>query len=357
MADIHLSRQAARRIAIIAQRLDASLLVDGLVPLVEHLTALQLDPTAAIAPSVDLVAWSRLGSSYRPEQMRDGLETERTLFEYRGFIRPMSDLALYRPVMNRWPYEHPGWSQRVLQWMTANSNFQRYLLTELDRSGPLLSRELEDRCDEPWPSSGWTNNRNVTQMLEFLAAQGKVAIASRAGKQRLWDLAEQVYPANVPQMDAAQAEAERDSRRLWSLGIIRPAMAGAAGVSATVEGVAGEWRVHPDLIDAPFVGRTALISPFDRLVHDRVRMQELFEFEYKLEMFVPAAKRVWGYYALPVLHGDRLVARLDAKVDRKRKQLRVNALHPDPGLSRAATEAIDDEVDDLATWLHVTVDR
>ena len=360
MAGPHLSRQAARRIAIVAQQLDAPPPDDGLVPLIEQLTLVQLDPTAAIAPSADLVAWSRLGGSYQHEQMRAGLEDDRTLFEYRGFIRAMSDLPLYRPLMAAWPSEHDGWTQRVQRWMHANRNFERYILAELDRSGPLLSRELEDRADEPWPSSGWTNNRNVTQMLEFLAAQGKIAITARVGNQRVFDLADQVYP-DVAAMDAVDAARERDVRRLRSLGIARASMVGDAGVIATVEGTSGEWRVQADLIDASFTGRTALLSPFDRLVNDRVRLRELFEFEYKLEMFVPVDKRIWGYYALPVLHEDRFVARLDAKADRKRKALRINAVHVEPGIESGietdVIEAIDDEIDDLASWLGMAVDR
>src|SRR5205085_10016229 len=108
----------------------------------------------------------------------------------------------------------------------------------------------------------------------------------------------------------------KNGRRLRSLGIARqkrsampiePVDVGDAGVPATVEGVAGEWRVAPEALDADFEGRTALLSPFDRLVYDRVRARELFDFEYVLEMYKPAAKRRWGYFALPVLHGDRLV--------------------------------------------------
>jgi hypothetical protein len=98
---------------------------------------------------------------------------------------------------------------------------------------------------------------------------------------------------------------------------VEPIDVGEAGEPARVEGVKGEWRVDPAALDGDFEGRTALLSPFDRLIHDRARTQELFDFEYTLEMYKPADKRRWGYFALPILHHDRLVGKVDAKADRK----------------------------------------
>jgi uncharacterized protein YcaQ len=94
-----------------------------------------------------------------------------------------------------------------------------------------------------------------------------------------------------------------------------------------------------------------LLSPFDRLVYDRVRAQELFDFEYTLEMYKPAAKRRWGYFALPILHHERLVGKADAIADRKASVLRVHAIHEDVKFTRAMTKAVQAELDDLATWL------
>jgi uncharacterized protein YcaQ len=132
---------------------------------------------------------------------------------------------------------------------------------------------------------------------------------------------------------------------------LEPVDVGEAGEPAAVEGVKGEWRVDPGALGADFEGRTALLSPFDRLVYDRRRAQELFEFEYTLEMYKPAAKRRWGYYALPVLHGDRLVGKVDATADRKASVLRVAAIHEDVKFTRAMTKAVQAELEDLASWL------
>jgi uncharacterized protein len=353
-----LTRRQARRIAVRAQLLDAPRPKD-LLAVVERLTFLQIDPTAAVAPSADLVAWSRLGSSYRPEHLKQALEVDRSLFEFDALIRPMSDVGLYLAgAADRPSYE------RSQAWLRDNDRFRRDILKLLKRSGPLGSRDIPDTCVVPWASSGWTNNRNVTQMLEFLQGRGEVAISGRVGRERLWDLPERVYPAHSEIPPVEVAERMKNERRLAALGIARaqaratpmePVHVGEAGEPAVVEGVKGEWRIDPHYLDGSFKGRTALLSPFDRLVHDRVRTEELFEFEYALEMYKPAAQRRWGYFALPILHGDRLVGKLDAVADRKESVFRVNAIHEDVPFSRALTAAVRTEIDDLAAWLGLEV--
>ena len=124
-----------------------------------------------------------------------------------------------------------------------------------------------------------------------------------------------------------------------------------------VEGVRGELAGRPALSSGqPFAGRAALLSPFDRLVHDRKRMAELFEFDYQLEMYKPAAKRRWGYYALPILYGDRLVGKLDATADRKAGVLRVDAIHEDVPFTKTMTAAVRRELMDLARWLELDLE-
>jgi uncharacterized protein YcaQ len=349
-----LTKEQARRIAIRAQLLDATRPTD-LLSVVERLTLLQIDPTAAIAPNADLVAWSRLGSSYRPERLTQALELERTLFELDALIRPTTDLGLYLAGAT-----HRPTYARTRAWLRDNERFRRDVLELLGRSGPLLSRDVPDSSTVPWPSSGWTNARNVTMMLEILALRGEAAIAGRVGRERVWDLAERVYPAGVEVPSVEEAERRRDRRRLAALGIAReaarqmpmePVHVGDAGETAVVEGVKGEWRVDPAYLGGEFEGRTALLSPFDRLIHDRVRAQELFDFEYTLEMYKPAPKRRWGYFALPVLHHDRVVGKVDALADRKASRLRVNAIHEDVRFTRTMTKDVRGELEALASWL------
>ena len=354
-----LTKAQARRLAVRAQLLDAPRPTD-LVEVVRKLTLLQIDPTAAIAPSADLVLWSRLGESYSLGDLKRALEEDRSLFELDALIRPVEDLGLYLAgAAERPPYE------RTREWLRANEGFRRDILKRLRKSGPLSSRELPDTAAVPWASTGWTNNRNVTVMLEILMNRGEVAIAGRVGRERLWDVPERVYPAvDIPTVD--EAERSKDERRLASLGIARaqaramamePIHVGEAGEPAVVEGVKGEWRVDPEQLGGDFEGRTALLSPFDRLIHDRTRTEELFDFEYTLEMYKPAAKRRWGYFALPILHGDRLVGKLDAAADRKAGVMRVDAVHQDVRFTRAITAGVDAEIDALAAWLGLDVER
>ncbi|MEV4387106.1 crosslink repair DNA glycosylase YcaQ family protein [Micromonospora sp. NPDC049580] len=354
-----LDRAQARRIAVRAQLLAAPRPTD-LLAVVRQLTLVQIDPTAAVAPSADLVCWSRLGSSYQPERLRRALERDRTLFEYQAMVRPMEDLGLYLAAMAQWPSH-----ERQREWLRANDSFRRNVLDRLAADGPLLSRDIPDTCVVPWPSSGWTNNRNVTQMLEFLVLRGEVAIAGRQGRQRLWGVAQRVYPAGTPVVPLEQARRARDERRLRALGIAReramvvpgePADVGAAGEPAVVEGVPGVWRVDPAALGQPFAGRTAVLSPFDRLVHDRVRLAELFEYEYVLEMYKPKASRRWGYFALPILHGDSLVGKVDATADRRRGTFTVHAVHEDVPFTAELTRAVHDELRDLASWLKLTAE-
>jgi hypothetical protein len=136
---------------------------------------------------------------------------------------------------------------------------------------------------------------------------------------------------------------------------MEPYTVGAAGEPAVVAGVPGTWRVDPDALGRPFSPRTALLSPFDRLVHDRKRARELFDFEYTLEMYKPEAKRRWGYFALPILRGDQLVGKLDARADRKTGTFRVNAIHEDLPFDRATTDAVHSEIGELAAWLGLDV--
>jgi uncharacterized protein YcaQ len=358
--DVHeLTREDARRIVLRATMLDARRPSD-LMSVVQRLTALPVEPTRAIAPSYDLVSWSRLGAAYEPEDL-DDLLAQRDLYEDADAIRPMADLALHLAEMAVWP----PWDE-TRDWLEDNELFRNEVLDILDAEGPLLSRDVHATAQVPWRSSGWNVDRNVRMMLTCLLARGEVAVNGRAGTQRKYDLAERVYPAGVKAVPLEEARVERNARRLRALGIARakgtalpgePIHVGDAGEPASVQGTVGEWRVDPAQLGQPFEGRTALLSPFDPVVRDRVRMADLFEFEYVLEMYKPAAQRRWGYFALPILYGDRLVGKLDATADRKAGRLFVDAIHQDVPFTQAMTAAVDAEVTALAEWLGLALDR
>lgn len=357
-----LTLEDARRIAVRAQLLDDDRPA-GLLPLVERLTLLQLDPVSAVAPSADLVAWSRLGPSYRPADLTRAVQTDRTLAELVALVHPTGQLPVHLG------YDAWGASSGTQHWLAANDSFRRDLLARLEAEGPLLSRDLPDTSVVPWASTGWTGNKNVTRMLELMVMRGEVAVTGRRGRQRVFDLASRVYPPGTAPLPDDERRARGNALRLRALGIARSTgtatpgalpFVGDAGEPAVVEGVPGQWRVDPEQVaalDRPFTGRTALLSPFDRLVHDRRRTLELFGFEYTLEMYKPAAQRRWGYYALPVLHHDRLVGKVDATADRKAGVLRVDAVHRDVRFTRVMTAGLEAELAALAGWLGLTLRR
>jgi hypothetical protein len=349
---VELSRDEARQIAVRAQLLAAPRPTD-LLDVVRQLTFVQVEPTAAVAPTADLVLWSRLGAEYEPDDLAGAMG--RDLFELSLMVRPMEDLALFRAEMAL-----PPRYESTAKWLDDNEEFRGDVLERLELDGPLAARDIPDTSVVSWPSSGWNNNRNVMMMLECLMMRGEIAVAGRAGRDRLWDLADRVYHADIPTVPLDEATRIRDERRLRALGIVRNATpdmpvettrVGDAGVPATVEGLKGTWRVDPDAIGKPFAGRTALLSPFDGLIRDRKRMTDLFEFDYTLEMFKPVAKRRWGYYALPILHGDRLVGKVDAAADRDAGVLKVNAIHEDSPFDADLHDAVRAELTALAEWL------
>jgi uncharacterized protein YcaQ len=294
---------------------------------VRALGFLQIDTVAPVAPPQYLVLWSRLGP-YDTGELDRLLWKERKLFEWNAFIWPIEDLPFVQARMRRRRNKYT-WERRSNEFLRRNTRARRYVLRELERRGPLLSRELEDRGVAPWGEThGWWGSRTVPVMLEILHGRGAVAVVGRRDGQRLWDLAERWYPETekVSLREAERALAEKRSR--------------AVGVRFEN----GEWIAHPDISDEPVPDRATLLSPFDRLIYDRDRTQALFDFDYRLEMFVPKAKREYGYYVLPLLVGDRLVGRAEPRFDRKTRKLELLGAWGD-------TERLDEPLESLARWL------
>jgi uncharacterized protein YcaQ len=299
------SREQARRIAVRSQLLDGS--ATTVLDTVRKLGFLQLDPIAAVARPQHLVLWSRLGP-FDTAELDRLLWEERKLVEWNAFIWPVESLPLIQAQMRKGRRENRyGWQRWRHNFLKEEAAFKRYVLRELGKRGPLPARELEDRSNQGRLEHRWYGTRYVNIMLESLHAFGDVAVAGRVGTHRLWDLAARVYP-ETETVHIREAERELEEQRFRALG---------------VRFEKGEWIAHPDASDEPVDSRVTLLSPFDRLVHDRDRAEKLFDFHYRLEMYVPAAKREYGYYVLPILVGDELVGRVEPRFDRKTRKLAV----------------------------------
>jgi uncharacterized protein YcaQ len=367
---VRISRRRARQLAVMGQRLDAPR-PTSIIDVVTQLTEVQMDPTSAVARTEHLVLFSRLGRSFRVAELERLLWEERALFEFWAHIVPTADLGIHRISMRRYP--HGAWKRRryVREWLDANDAFVRYVLGELRHRGPLRARDLENRAVEGWRTGGWNDEgQNVPMLLEILWSQGRVMIVGRDGQQRIWDLAERSLPAAAvrPARAAAREVVERDTRaagvaKLGTIGhlfdgevpgrerAITELLREGVLVPIDVEGLDGTWVTHRDLLDRPFRGRTVALSPFDDLVSDRDRTERLFGMYYRIEIYVPKAKRRWGYFVLPVLRGDRLVGRFDPLLDRKTNVLRINVVHMQEGASAADRAAVDRAIEELRRWL------
>ncbi|MDE3720417.1 crosslink repair DNA glycosylase YcaQ family protein [Nocardiopsis sp. N85] len=382
MDTLDLDPRTVRRLAVRRQRLAGPRPgpgADGLREVLRDLRCLQLDPIGVVAPSHLLVLWSRVGR-FDPADLESLRWRERWLFEYWAHAASMvltEDLPLHRGWMRRYPRA----DSRLAEWTRANAELREHVLCRLAEAGPLPTDGFEDRAVVAWESTGWTAGRNVERMLDLLWTQGRIMVAGRRGRTRMWDLSDRCLPpwADRGEWDDAEIEERSVEHALRALGagrardvrrhFVRERHTDPAGVLARLEsagrvararvagfGDAEPWFVHVDVL--PLVeeiageewgGRTTVLSPFDNLLCDRERTALLWDFTYVNEMYTPRARRRYGYYVLPILHGDRLVGRIAARVDRRRGVLDLEGVYAEEHVvDDSAGAAIAEAVGDLA---------
>ena len=376
-----LSQDAVRGLMIAAQGLQqcppSAATKADVRRIIRQMHALQIDTIHVVARSPYLVLWSRLGDY--PQHWLDELLAEGALFEYwarAASFLPIEDYPLYRrPMLNQITWQENRWRP----WMQAHAELVDKLLTRIREHGPVRSADFE-RTDGA--RSGWWNWKDEKTALEGLWMQGDLMIAKRHNFQRLYDLRERILPdwddARTPSLEAVYetlvlntVNALGVAKAAWIANYFRVPKKVAQQVidklakrgqlqTVPVEGWDVPGYFHSDqraAIEAAAngqipVSRTTLLSPFDPLVWDRARAQDLFNFTYQIECYTPAPKRIYGYFTLPILYRNRLIGRLDPKAHRKEGLFEVKAMHLEPGVivDDALIAALKSVLHDCATW-------
>ena len=392
MSPVTLTPKLVRRLAISCQRLAGpypKATADGMMDVIQNLGCVQIDPIRTVERSQFLVLRSRMGN-YDPEILDTLLWQKRSLFEYWAHAASIvltQNYPIHQVQMRRFASGNSRWSQRVRTWLAENKEFRRYILTRLRNHTPLAADEFEDRATTPWESGGWTNDRNVGQMIYFLWSRGDIMVVERHGLKKKWALTKQCLPEWTPRekLSDHQATYRAAQQSLRSLGVatikhinnhfIRGSYLDLKNVLTQLvdEGSIipvsireskktwpGDWYIHADnlkLLERLSAGkwkpRTTLLSPFDNLICDRERTESIWDFHFRLETYIPKSKRQYGHYVLPILHGDQLIGRIDPKMERKNNTLQINAVYSETGAPRDTDTigAIADAITQLGLFL------
>jgi uncharacterized protein len=366
---LSLSRRAARCVALVAQMLaDPPADVPSkpaLQAIVDRLACIQIDTIHVVARSQYIIPWSRIGH-YDTRWLDDLLYPDRELFEYWGHAASLIDARLYPYFLRRMENYRARSSADSDGWAAENAELIEQVYNRVADEGPLMSASFErPDPDVPVETWAWWGGKPANRALDLLWSWGRLSIQRRVNFHRVYDLSDRVHVERQSR-ELPPVEIERHvlaSRALQAVGVISsrwlndyfrtnwgsPA-GGPPGPVAVLDHLvaAGEAVIvdvedlGPCYLSTRYTGilddirngyepmHTTLLSPFDNLIWDRTRTLALFDYEYRLECYTPAAKRRFGYFCLPILHRGRLIGRLDPKVERKDGVLFVRALHLEP---------------------------
>lgn len=380
-ASLSFSLKQARRLALTAQGFTgrpspAPVKPAGINRLIERLGILQIDSVNALVRSHYLPLFSRLGhySADLLDQAAWSQGRHRTLFEYWGHEASLLPLSLY-PLM-RWRMRRASRGEDIYQQLAHFGREQqdtvRRVLACVQERGALGAGSLSTRQERAGPWWDWSAEKHA---LEWLFAAGEVTVAARRGFERLYDLPERVIPSQVltqPLLNEAEAQrglllhaasalgvgTEKDLRDYFRLnpGDSRPRLAELVEAGELLICEVQGWKQPAYCLPEPRVPRkaeaSALLSPFDSLVWERSRTERLFDFRYRLEIYTPPDKRVYGYYVLPFLHNERIAARVDLRAERATGRLAVHAVHEEEtGLDDEGMLALAINLRRMADWL------
>lgn len=353
----------------------------ALANLIDRIGFVQVDSINTVERAHHMILWSRR-QSYRPAALKQLNEVDRKLFEHWTHDASILPIGL-----------HPMWQHRFSRDAARlQANWKRWfrdgyearfdsILRQIEQSGPVTSSDVG--AGEARGNGGWWDWNPSKTALEWLWRTGQLAIAGRNGFQKIYDLTDRVIPEHhrgpMPDHDAVIGwacgsaldhlgfgtvseianywrAAGLDEAKLWA----KVALASGQVVEVAVSGADGQVRrslARPDVVDAAaavpqITQRLRILSPFDPALRDRVRAEFLFGFRYRIEVFVPEAKRIYGYYVFPVLEGDRIVGRLDVKALRDTGALQVRAYWPEAGatLGSGRRQRLEAELERLAVF-------
>ncbi len=390
----HLTRREGQAIAVHAQGLATPpprrrVTMADLREVVDRLGCVQIDTISVISRSHETVAWSRLGP-YDVDLWEQLYEPEHAITEYwahAAAIIPMDDLPLYRPEMERF--------RDVLRDKYADQQpIRDVVLRRIREDGPMGSRHFDAPDGAPAQAWDWYGRKPEREALADLWSEGALVLRRRDSFHRIFDAYDRLVP------DLWAGEIDRDARDLvlarkamralgittigWFIDYFRTGgrhhlprarakevlsclVAREEAIPVTVAGIDEPLWLDPARIETlgllrdrrGWPTRTTLLSPFDNLTWNRKRTIQLWQFDYRLECYVPASKRIYGYYTLPILYRGRLVGRLDPSFDRKAKLLTIKALHweDDVQPSEAMSRAVSRSIGELCTFLGGDPDR
>ncbi|MFN2614138.1 MAG: winged helix-turn-helix domain-containing protein [Actinomycetota bacterium] len=371
-----LSLAEARALALTAQgfgsRDGSAVTEERAMRMLKQIAPLQIDSVNVLVRTQYLPLFSRLGAYDR--EIIDGLAyRRRALFEYWGHMASYMPVEMF-PLM-RWKMRLAGASvawQGIRQLADKHPEYIEDVYNEVKDRGPITASDLSDPGRKTGP---WWGRAAGKDALEWLFHCGRVTASDRRNFERVYDLTERVIPAralDAPEPNEHDARAELLLRSARALGVAtardlfdyfrlnapktRPVLeeliAARALTPVAVEGWKDRAYTLPRARVPAMPGATALLSPFDSLVWDRARTERLFGFFYRIEIYVPAPKRVHGYYVLPFLMNGELVARADLKADRSSRTLLVHAAFAEPHSDKAAVaDALARELRAMAVWL------
>jgi uncharacterized protein len=372
-----ISPDVARRFIITKQHLDNAPR-PPMLDVIRDLGCLQLDPISKVLQPHWLILWSRLGQ-YKREELEKLRWEDRSLFEYWAHAASIVLTEDY-PIHAAYMREKRDSGKT---WLDEHDlhDLREQMLNRMRAEGSVQPRDFERNGRTAEQFSGWTSNDAVNRLIQFLWTTGEITVAERKGTGRKWDLLERFLPEWTPreEIDTYEASYRSMQRAVKSLGmtngkkqinqaftrfrywhfneVLKQLQDEGRLIPMQVTGWSGDWLIHVD--DLPLLEKveqgewqpkTTLLSPFDPLICDRDRTEFLWDFFYRIEIYVPQAKRQYGYYVLPILHGDKLIGRMDMEFQKKANVLHVISTYAEPN-APAVVKEIRGAVQSLAQFL------